>query len=188
MYATNHSTDCCSIVNSTSQLIVDLSMNGAICLIGAGSCLTAIVLILVAKGHKAFIYRLLLYMAVDGLLGCLALLAYTFEGDYNVQFEILAATSLLVYYMIDVYSFLLCWLGLYLFSLAVFRVQLNKTKHEAIGLVTVLVTPLTFLWVLPWKMKKSNFCDSSSLSRLLLFFDIPVFTLLFLSCLLLEQC
>ena len=57
-------------------------------------------------------------------------------------------------YVIDVYFFLLCWLGLYLFSLAVFRVQLMKTKHEAIGLVTVLVTPgpLTFSIVLIWKI------------------------------------
>ena len=69
MAATNNSTDCYIFINITSQLIINLSMNGATCFTGAGSCLTAIVLILVAKGHKVFIYRLLLYMAVDGLLG-----------------------------------------------------------------------------------------------------------------------
>ena len=46
---------------------------------------------------------------------------------------------------------MLCWLGFYLFLLAVFRIQIKKIKHEAIGLVIVLVTPVTFLWIFPWK-------------------------------------
>ena len=179
MDVANSSTEC---INGTSQFIVDLSVGGVTCLIGAGSCLTAIVLILVAKGHKEFIYRLLLYMAVDGLLGSLTLITYVFESDYNVRYDILAATFMLLSYLIFTYSFLLCWLGLYLFSLAVFRVQLKKTKHEAIGLVTVLVTPLTFSWVFPWK-KIIGFCISSNLLKLNLLFGIPVFSLVLLSCL-----
>ena len=180
MAAANNSTDCYSFINSTSQLVTDLSITGATCLIGTGSCLIAIVLILVAKGHKVFIYRLLLYMAVDGFLGCPVVLAYAYERDFGVQYELL--TALLMTYLILVYSFLLCWLGLYLFSLAVFRVQLKKTKHEAIGLVTVLVTPLTFSWVFPWKMNIS-FCFSSNVLKWNLIYGIPVFTLVLLSCL-----
>ena len=176
MAATNNSTDCYKFNNSTSQLVTDLSITGAACLIGAGSCLTAIVLILVAKAHKAFIYRLLLYMAVDGFLECPAVFANVFERDFNIRYEILTA---LLNYLVFVYSFLLCWLGLYLFSLAVFRVKLNKTKHEAIGLVTVLVTPLTFSC---WKMNIS-FCVSSNLLKWNLLIGIPVFSLMLLSCL-----
>ena len=101
-------------------------------------------------------------MAVDGLLGCLTLITYVFESDYNVRNEKLAATFMLLSYLIFTYSFLLCLLGLYLFSLAVFRVQLKKTKHEAIGLVTVLVTLLTYSWVYPWKMI-IGVCFSSNL-------------------------
>ena len=179
MAAKNSSTEC---INGTSQFLVDLSVCGVTSFIGAGSCLTAIVLILVAKGHKEFIYRLLLYMAVDGLLGCLALIIHVVESDYNVQDEILAATLMLLSYLIFTYSFLLCWLGLYLFALAVFRVQLKRTKHEAIGLVTVLVTPLTFSWVFPWKMI-IGFCFSSNSIKLNLLFGIPVFSLMLLSCL-----
>ena len=184
MAATNNSTDCYNYVNGTIQLIINLSMNGATCLIGAGSCLTAIVLILAAKGHKVFIYRLLLYMAVDGFLGCLITLAFIFERDYNAQYyEVVISTYCISNYLVDVYSFLLCWLVLYLFSLAVFRVQLKKTKHEAIGLVTVLVTPLTFLWVFPWKMRKSNFCVNSNVIQYISIIGIPITLLMVLSCL-----
>ena len=179
MAASNNSTDCYNFINSTSQLVTDLSTTGTMCLFGAGSCLTAIVLILVAKAHKAFIYRLLLYMAVDGLLECPVALAYIFVSDYTVQYEILTATILLESFFIYVYSILLCWLGLYLFSLAVFRVQLNKTKHEAIGLVTVLVTPLIFSLFLLWK---KIFCFNNNLFKLSLLYLAPGFLLLLLSC------
>ena len=106
----------------------------------------AIVLILVAKAYKEFIYRVVLYMAVAVAIGLLASILNVFEIDYSKRFEIVALLLNYTFlYLIYVHSFLLCWLGLYLFSLAVFRVQLKKTEHEAIGLVTVLVTPLTFL-------------------------------------------
>ena len=186
MATTSNSTDCYNFLNGTSQLIINLSMGGVTCFIAAGSCLIAIVLILVAKGHKVFIYRLLLYMAVDALLGSLIRLAFFFERDYNVQYyKVIISTYCVSNYLIDVYFFLLCWLGLYLFSLAVFRVQLKKTKHEAIGLVTVFVTPLTFLWVFPWRIRKSNFCASSDMIQFISInnIGIPVALLLFLSCL-----
>ena len=54
------------------------------------------------------------------------------------------------------YALFLWWIVFYLFLLAVFRVQFKKTKHEVIGLVTVLVTPLNFAWVVPWKMKDDD--------------------------------
>ena len=68
----SNSSDCYNFTNHTNQLIIDLSVNGATTSIGAVSALTAIVLILVAKAHKEFIYRLILYMAVDAEIGCLA--------------------------------------------------------------------------------------------------------------------
>ena len=182
MAATNNSTDCYNFINSKSQLVIDLSISGLACLFGAGSCLTAIVLILVAKGHKVFIYRLLLYMAVDGLLGCLITLVYDFESSYIAQsyYEMVKAIYFILSYLILVYSFLLCWLGLYLFSLAVFRVQLKKTKHEAIGLVTVLVTPLTFCFAFLWKI---NFCTVWNRIKMTLVLGIPIFLVMLLSCL-----
>ena len=80
-------------------------------------------------------------MAVDNLLGFPIYVAYKFEVNYNVHHGLTIPTS---FFFIRVYSFLLCWLGLYLFLLAVFRIQIKKIKHEAIGLVIVLVTPVTF--------------------------------------------
>ena len=151
MTITVNSSDCQSVFNSTTQLVVNLSVYGATTSIGAISSLAAVVIILVAKGYKEFVYRLLLYMAVDNLLGFPIYLAYKFELHFNVHHGLTIPTSFFFSYFICVYLFLLCWLGLYLFLLAVFRVQIKKIKHEAIGLVIVLVTPLTFLWIFPWK-------------------------------------
>ena len=184
--STSSSSDCYSFINHTNELIINLSVYGATTSIGAVSALTAIVLILVAKAHKEFIYRLILYMAVDAVMGCLIEFVNNFENDYNIPYKISMSTNLTFTYMICVYCFLLCWLGLYLFSLAVFRVQLKKTKHEAIGLVTVLVTPLTFLWVFPWKTRNANLCHYTynlNEIKFVFFYNIPVFLTILLSCL-----
>ena len=186
MATTSNSSECYNFINHTSQLIINLSVYGGSASFGALSSLTATVLILVAKEHKEFIYRLMMYMAVCALVSCLAQLINIFETDYSINYEITMPSKLTMLYLIYVYNFLMCWLGLYLFSLAVFRVQLKKTKHEAIGLVTVLVTPLTFVWVFPWKKRSGDFCDDTySLKqiKLVLFYDIPVFLLVLLSCL-----
>ena len=183
--ASNSTADCYNFFNSTTQLIIDLSVNGATTLIGATSSLTAIVLILIAKAYKVYIYRLLLYMAITALFTCLAELANNFENDYNVQYDISTPTNLILIYTINAYSFELCWLGLYLFSLAVFRVQLKKPKHEAIGLVTVMVTPLTFLWVFPWKIRSGNLCiDTNNFNEIkyFIFLNFTVFSSMLLSC------
>ena len=151
MTITVNFSDCHNIFNSTTQFVVNLSVYGATTSIGAISSLAAVVIILVAKGYKEFVYRLLLYMVVDCLIGFPIYLAYKFELSYNLHHGLTIPTSFLFDYFICVYLFLLCWLGLYLFLLAVFKVQIKKIKHEAIGLVIVLVTPLTFLWIFPWK-------------------------------------
>ena len=131
-------------------------MFGVTTSIGAISSLAAVVIILVAKGYKEFVYRLLLYMAVDNLIGFPICVADKFQGNRH---GLTIPTALFFSYFIFVYLFLLCWLGLYLFLLAVSRIQIKKIKHEAIGLVIVLVTPFTFLWIFPWK--KIALCDNT---------------------------
>ena len=171
---TSNSTDCYYFINSTSRFIIDLSVSGAAAFIGAVSALTAIGLILVAKAYKDFIYRLLLYMATVALFLCQAEFATSFVTDYKLRYEVVLLTIVMKNYFVFVYFFLHCWFGLYLLSLAVFRVQLKKTKHEVIGLVTVLVTPLTFLWVHPWKERSAVTCDDEYNFKFKLYFFIPV--------------
>ena len=170
-------THCYHFINAT---VVDISIYGAATVIGAVSSLTAIILILVAKAYKEFIYRLVLYMAVDAFIVFLAIIALIFEIEYNIGFVISTPTFLLKLYMIYMYAFLLCWLGLYLFLLAVFRVQLKKAKHEAIGLMTVLVTPLTFLWVFPVIYK----CEDDNNINFVFFLNLPHYFSTLLSCIL----
>ena len=176
MDATSNSTDCYSIINTTSRFIINLSVYGAAAFVGAVSALTAIGLILVAKAYKDFIYRLLLYMATVALFSCLAKFATSFVTDYKLRYEVVLLTNAMKSYFAYVYFFLLSWLGLYLFSLAVFRVQLKKTKHEVIGLV---VTPLTFLWVFSWKEGSAVFCNDKYIFKLAFF--IPVILSILLS-------
>ena len=184
MTITVNSSDCQSVFNSTTQLVVNLSVYGATTSIGAISSLAAVVIILVAKGYREFVYRLLLYMAVDCLIGFPIYVAYKFELHFNVHHGLTIPTSFLFDYFICVYLFLLCWLGLYLFLLAVLKVQIKKIKHEAIGLVIVLVTPLTFLWIFPWK--KIALCDNThSLKEIKVFWltNISFLSATLLSCL-----
>ena len=183
MTITVNSSDCQSVFNSTTQLVVNLSVYGATISIGAISSLAAVI-ILVAKGYKEFVYRLLLYMAVDNLIRFPIYLAYKFELSYNLHHGLTIPTSFLFNYFFCVYLFLLCWLGLYLFLLAVFRIQIKKIKHEAIGLVIVLVTPLTFLWIFPWK--KIALCDDThSLKEIKVYWltSISFLSTILLSCL-----
>ena len=182
----NSSTDCYSFMNNSYELIINLSVYGATTSIGAVSALTAIVLILVAKGYKEFVYRLILYMALDFVLGYPFMLTWRILVDsYQLNYIVInTLLNTMMNYAVYVYLFLLCWLGLYLFLLAVFRVQLKKTKHEAIGLVTVLVTPLTFLWVFPWKVR-NTLCEASySLEqiKLVIYYNIPNISSILLSC------
>ena len=105
MTITVNSSDCHSLFNSTTQLVVNLSVYGATTSIGAISSLAAVAIILVAKGYKEFVYRLLLYMAVDGLI---VYVAYKFELHFNVHHGLTIPTSFLFDYFICVYLFLLC--------------------------------------------------------------------------------
>ena len=180
MTTTVNSTDCHSILNSTSQTVINLSVFGVTTSIGAISSLAAVVIILGAKGYKEFVYRLLLYMAVDNLIGFPIFVADKFEGNHH---GLTVPTALFFSYFICVYLFLLCWLGLYLFLLAVSRIQIKKIKHEAIGLVIVLVAPFTFLWIFPWK--KIVLCDTISIHSLKFYwlYNILLLSAILLSCL-----
>ena len=177
----NNSTYCYHFINRSDYDIFDRSIYSASTSIGAVSCLTAIVLILVAKAYKEFIYRLILYMAVAGFLSSLVLLLYRLGVDYDLKYEIaMTVMDLFTIYSIYIYSFLLFWIMLYLFTLTVFKVQLKKPKHEVIGLLTVLVTPLTFVWVYFGKFE----CKDNRSYKFDLFSNIPTALSILMSCVL----
>ena len=69
------------------------------------------------------------------------------------------------------------------FLLAVSRIQIKKIKHEAIGLVIVLVAPFTFLWIFPWK--KIVLCGTISIHSLKFYwlYNILLLSAILLSCL-----
>ena len=110
MVLTGNSSDCYNFINHTSELIIDLSPSSSSAFVGAASSLTAIVLLVVHLSTD---------IVHGGLIGYLTSIAHIFEVDSNVQFQI----SMPAHYLIMLCVFVP--VVLYLFSLAVFRVQLN---------------------------------------------------------------
>ena len=131
--------------NYTIDKATVLSLAIASQFVGVLSVLTAIILILVSRAHKNFLYRLLLYWAVSGL----ALLISGLLSLIQSYYVFIISNFVFTYSILAFYLFL-WWIVFYLFLLAVFRVQLNKTKHKIIGLVIALTAPLTIAWVVPW--------------------------------------
>ena len=119
---------------------------------GSLSSLSAILLVLASKSHRRFIHRIFLYLATSAfmLLSASILNLLSFKCAALLKY-------LLVGYSSYVYFLLLFWIIFYLFLLAAFRVQLNRLKHEVIGVVAVLVLPLSVEWVIPWKFDSDNF-------------------------------
>ena len=111
--------------------------------------LLSLILLLLSKAYKDFLHRLLCYMSVSASV----ILISVFMPLVDSKAVRLAGSFVCIYTAV-VYCLLLFWIGMYLFLLALFRVQLKKTKHEVIGMVTVLVTPLAFAWVIPWTIAR----------------------------------
>ena len=116
----------------------------AVCLLFS---LASLLLLIFSKAYKDFLHRLLCYLSSFGVLWmCFLSVSLLLFNNYNVKFLFVASRAVYCYASL-VYCLLLFWISIYLFVLAVFGAQLNKTKHEVIGLTIVLVTPLFFVWV-----------------------------------------
>ena len=117
------------------------------------SCLSAILLVVATKTYKEFVYRLILYLAFAAftysLFFSLQTLLYVFvklkTGWAPIHVPILFVTG----YSLLLFGLIVCWIAVYVFALAVCGIQLKKTRHEVIGVVMVLVFPLTLVWTIP---------------------------------------
>ena len=115
-----------------------------------------VILILVSKSYREFIHRVLLYLALTSfvwsLLDAISFVVYEFTGNFTYETNLSSLAYQVVQISLDSYSEqlyfnILCWIGVYLFSLAVFNVHLKKTKHEITGLAVVTLLPFTNVWI-----------------------------------------
>ena len=137
--------------------------------VGVVLSVVSLVLILVSKAYKDFMHRLLCYMATCAFVFMVTSFLRLSSSEYVVM-----VCYVLVFHCVFTYFLLLLWITLYLFVLAVLRVQLKNAKHEAIGLVTVLVMPLIFSWVIPWQIKPADLYNIRSMLICLCLFYSPV--------------
>ena len=145
--------------NFTACLLVNYSKNDyavfeivgtASSALGLLASLVATALILLSKAYRVFILRLMLYLAGSALLSSLCTLTTSVVVLINFNyFKSLIVLRLITAYSLLVYYLFLCWIALYIFSLALCSVQLKKAVHEVIGLVFVLIFPLASVWSVP---------------------------------------
>lgn len=121
----------------------------------AVACILAIILILVSKRHKKFVYRLTLYLMVATLLvevvNILGVAPVYHNGTTVVVregFEGLCIAAGFLYQVAFWMELLVIfWIVLYLLMILVFRCNVTGTKQEACGLTVVLILPFLFNWI-----------------------------------------
>ena len=170
-------------LNLSSEYHIVLSTTfTASCSVGVLSSLAAIILLLVSKGYKEFIHRLFLYLSTAALVACAIQLLYSIRYDYMESQDtwLVRFIIFILSYSSWTYFLFLCWIGFYVFWLIMHHVQLKKPKHEVTGLVFVLLSPLTVLWVSLWQLKESCLSITSLIIMLSLDF-LPLLALVLLS-------
>lgn len=120
------------------------------------SCLCVIVFILCTRLYQKFSYRLIIYlMLADALFSLTAMLQrapITYIDDQGVAVKVgwEGACSALayIYQMMESAKLtIITWIVLYLFVIAVWKIQLNSPRHEVVGLVITLAVPLFKDWL-----------------------------------------
>ena len=159
----------CLNISSKDHFILSTTFTAS-CSVGVLSSLAAIILLLVSKGYKEFIYRLFLYLSTAALVMGTAQMLYATRYEYKIvesqETWLVRFITFTLAYSGWIYCLVLCWIGFYVFWLAMHHVQLKKPKHEVTGLVIVLVSPLTVLWVTLWQLYEP--CITKSTSKMVI--------------------
>jgi len=157
------------IVNSSNgscqNLTVDeakqmITPQAAVAGIESTACILTILLILALGAYRKYVHRLTLYLAIVNLalsasvgLGILTVDTEK-EGNTTVSVkdgwnDVCIALAYIVQFSSSGCTFVMSWVCLYVFVLAVFNVQLNKHSHELCGvLITAFIFPALFSWEL----------------------------------------
>eukprot|EP00731_Ephydatia_muelleri_P015014 Em0008g734a len=131
--------DSCSKAGSAGREALVMHTLAVAAAVGLTSSIVSILIVLATRSYRRFVHRLYLYLAVAGAWISIGQFAYWGRTEgYVIYWVTHFAYGLLCY------SFLIAWVGVYVFVLVVCRVQL---KREKLILLAVLVAPVTLCWV-----------------------------------------
>ena len=119
------------------------------------ACIVAITFILVSKGYKKFVQRVILYLMVAALLeavvSILQVVPVHYIGDVGAVREgfegLCAAAGFLINVAVWMELLVVCCIVLVIILVFKSRNNVVKQKHEVIGLAIVLILPFTLNWI-----------------------------------------
>ena len=142
----DNSSDCLVFNFSETEDDINFYASFSSNLLGCLSSVVAIVFVVVTRAYRLPVNRLILYLSVDTLLYTVVTpFVYVVDGP-SVLSKIIIFWS---EYFHVLYSIFVCWIGIYIFALVVLKVKLKRARYEVIGILIVLVIPLTFVWTVP---------------------------------------
>ena len=119
---------------------------------GVVSSFFAIAIICYTKAYKEHIHRLLLYLSVTAFISSLTTVIHAvvlWAGGIDAFHHWIIVPRLVMGYALTTYYLLLCWVALYILSLARHWVCFKKARRKVLGLVLVLASPLVVIWAVP---------------------------------------
>ena len=144
-------------VDEAKQMITPQS---AVATVESAACIITILLIVALRAYRKYVHRLSLYLAIVNLalstsvgLGVITVdtgkagnTTVSVKDGWN---DVCIVLAYFVQYSSTACTFVMSWVCLYVFVLAVFNVQLKERSHELGGvLITAFVFPALFSWEL----------------------------------------
>ena len=139
----------------------DLRINTAVTVslhfIAVAICFFTIIFIFATKQHHIFVNRLVLYLMIAASLWSLTVMAEVIPVNHESVLTgikvragwegICAAVGFLTQVAETAKIIIVCWIVLYLLLLVVFKYNASKPKHEACGIIVVVVFPILLDWI-----------------------------------------
>lgn len=141
--------NCPNFTSAETKLLDTVNIVGSS--VSFAASFATIALVLLTKSYRVFVHRLTAYLAIPVCLLSFAFLVHVgavhVDGD-RVTYEssLCTAAGFLVQYLTWVETAVACWINVYVLELAIFSIQLNKRKHEVVGVVLSVCFPLLLSW------------------------------------------
>lgn len=135
-----------------------VSAHAVVAVVGSLACIVTIALIAATRTYRMQIHRLRLYLSVACLLFATSLGFEAIPVDLNKSSEVAisvrqgwngvcAAIGFLAQYFAYSKSLAIVWVSFYMFTVAIFKVRLNKIRYEVAGALAVFLLPSVITWI-----------------------------------------
>ena len=195
----SNSSSGCPSVGEAKRLLVAFSVFPVIAMI---SNVVTILMIVRVAAHRKFGHRLILYLAIAGVIRTCSFWSQVVPVDLKQPddspvtvregwYGACVFGGFFSLYTAFLESFILVWICLHIFASVIFQNRLNRPKQEVFGVLTVALVPLLFSWE-PFIKKsfgltgvtcwiKDTCQDNKLLDHLIIKFSVIVVPLLLLT-------